>query len=140
MNLEFEDRFRYLTDWPDGAHSLIVALSVWIGDSNEQTCMLLDTACHTCVMSTATAEEVGWEPSSDLERRRIDTRLGQFTGLIDRIDISFRGFNDRSLVVDCTWLIIEGWPGPTIMGWNGCLERMRWAVEPMDNWFYFGAP
>jgi hypothetical protein len=139
VNLEFEDRFRYLTEWPAGDHTLILALSVWIGDSQEQTAMLLDTACNLCVMSATTAAEVGWVSSTRLERRQIDTRLGLFTGIIDRIDITFRGFDNRDLVVDCTWLIIEEWPGPTVMGWNGCLERMRWAVDPMDNWFYFAA-
>ena len=53
--------------------------------------------------------------------------------------VTFVGVEKEELPIDATWLIIEDWPGPTVLGWRGCLERMRFAVDPLDNWFYFAS-
>ena len=31
------------------------------------------------------------------------------------------------------------WLFPNYLGWHMCLERMRFALDPQDNMFYFGA-
>ena len=36
-----------------------------------------------------------------------------------------------------TWFVSEDWPGPNVLGWKGCLERMRFALDPSDESFYF---
>jgi hypothetical protein len=33
---------------------------------------------------------------------------------------------------------VPDWPGPTVLGWRGCLDRFRWAIDPDDEVFYFG--
>jgi hypothetical protein len=139
VTIEFDSRCRYVTDWPSGEHTLIVGLLAWVGNSAEQTALLVDTACAFCVVSSQLARDYGWEPSDDLEILTISTRLGTFEGVIDRIDVTFRGADHSWLAVDCTWIIIDDWTGPTVLGWKGCLERFKFHFEPLDNWFYFGS-
>jgi hypothetical protein len=26
-----------------------------------------------------------------------------------------------------------------VLGWKGCLERIRWAIDPAEEIFYFGS-
>jgi hypothetical protein len=33
----------------------------------------------------------------------------------------------------------ETWPLPSYLGWQGCLDRIRFAVDPADEVVYFGA-
>ena len=140
MTVEFDSRFRYVTDWPSGEHTLITGLLAWVGTGTEQTAMLVDTACGYCVISAKLARDYGWESAGDLEELDVSTRLGTFRGVVDRMDVTFRGADEVSLTVDCTWIIIDDWTGPTVLGWKGCLERFRFTFEPLDNWFYFAEP
>jgi hypothetical protein len=39
--------------------------------------------------------------------------------------------------VDATWFIASDWPGPMVIGWRGCLERMRFALDPGHDTFFF---
>ena len=33
----------------------------------------------------------------------------------------------------------ETWPLPSYLGWQGCLDRIRFAIDPVDEVVYFGA-
>jgi hypothetical protein len=137
MTVEFDDRLRFWTDWPVDNHVLLVAIPAVIGNTIEDAALLFDSASDCCIINAANAREAGWPGGLGLGTQWLSSRLGTFEGTIDRLQLTFRGFNGESMIIDATWLIIEDWPGPTVLGWKGCLERMRFAVEPMDNWFYF---
>ncbi len=32
----------------------------------------------------------------------------------------------------------DEWPGPNVIGWKGCLERLRVGLDATSGWFYFG--
>jgi hypothetical protein len=129
-------RTRLLTDWEIEGHTVLTALSVFVGESDDPSAVMLDIGCGPCVVSSRLANEWGFSPCGDLGRVRISTRFGLFDGLIDRHPIRLRGAHD-DFEVDCSWRVIDDWPGPPILGWRGCLERFRFAIDPMDNWFYF---
>ncbi|MBI4531612.1 MAG: hypothetical protein HY709_08815, partial [Candidatus Latescibacteria bacterium] len=44
----------------------------------------------------------------------------------------------ENVEVEATWFISPDWPGPIVIGWKGCLERLRFAVDPSEDTFYFG--
>jgi hypothetical protein len=67
----------------------------------------------------------------------LQTRLGTISGSIERISLRFPAIEGASLEIDATCFISPDWPGPTVLGWRGGLERMRFALDPNDNWFYF---
>jgi hypothetical protein len=137
MTVDFDDRLHFWTDWPVDHHVLLVAIPAAIGNTSEDAALLFDPASDCCIINAANAMEAGWRGGPGLGTQWLSSRLGTFEGTIDRLELTFRGFNGESLMIDGTWLIIEDWPGPTVLGWKGCLERMRFAVDPMDNWFYF---
>ncbi len=139
MTFDAEFRTRLLTDWKVGRHTLILAIAVEIGSSQDEVAAMVDTACGPCVIDRLDAIAAGWQPSEGLGISSISTRMGNFEGIIDRLPIKING-RDEWLSFECTWLIIEDWPGPVVLGWRGCLERMRFATEPLDNWFYFAEP
>ena len=139
MTAEFDDRLRFWTDWPAGPHTLLVAIPVVIGNGIEETALLFDPASESCVINATIARGAGWPGGPGLGTQWLSSRLGTFEGIVDRLELTFRGFHGDAMRIDATWLIIEDWAGPTVLGWKGCLERMKFAVDPMDNWFYFAA-
>ncbi len=42
------------------------------------------------------------------------------------------------LDIDSTVFIPPDWRAPSILGYTGALDRMRFAVDPQVNRFYFG--
>jgi hypothetical protein len=100
---------------------------------------MLDIGSELCVISRFEAERAGWIYTPDLLAQTISTRLGSFDGVTDRIYVTFDGANGTQLVIEATWLVIEDWTGPTVFGWRGGMERMRFAIDPLDNWFYFAS-
>jgi hypothetical protein len=70
---------------------------------------------------------------------RLLTRFGTFAGDLERIPLHLPAEEGELLTVDATWFVCEDWPGPTVLGWKGCLERIRFAFDPSEETFYFGA-
>jgi hypothetical protein len=69
----------------------------------------------------------------------MSTRLGTFEGWLERIELQFPAVLGEPLSLDATWFVCEDWPGPMVFGWKGCLERLRSALDPSEDAFYFGA-
>jgi hypothetical protein len=53
------------------------------------------------------------------------------------IPSEFEADEGSPLAVEATWFVADGWPGPIVIGWKGCLERMRFALDPSADAFYF---
>ncbi len=43
------------------------------------------------------------------------------------------------LDVEATVFVSPDWPGPSFIGYQGLLQRIRFAVDPETNLFYFGS-
>ena len=72
------------------------------------------------------------------EPTTISTRLGGFSGRLERTRISIVADEGESLNVEATVWVSPDWPGHSFLGYGGLLERIRFAVDPSDNTFYFG--
>ena len=75
----------------------------------------------------------------------IRSARGQFEGILLRAPLTLFAEEGHSLVIEPTVFIPrlkpgEAWPEdfPCILGMQGCLERLRFAVDPNDDTFYFG--
>jgi hypothetical protein len=55
------------------------------------------------------------------------------------IPVEFEADEGSPLNVEATWFVADGWPGPVVIGWKGCLERLRLALDPDQDTFYFAA-
>lgn len=100
---------------------------------------MVDTAAPWCILEPALARaaERHLEGLSDIAA--IDSRLGRFTGRLCRGIATIRAENGESLAVDTTFFLSREWPGGNFVGYQGFLERFRFAVDPGVNRFYFGA-
>jgi hypothetical protein len=45
----------------------------------------------------------------------------------------------KSLDVEATAFVSPDWPWPNFIGYQGLLQRIRFAVDPETNLFYFGS-
>jgi hypothetical protein len=131
----FTGRAVYQPDSPVEGHSLLVAVECRIGELPNSVLALLDTASEWCVLPAAIAEELGC--SAEPQDLVYHTRLGQLPGRWHRIPVLFLADQGVTLEVEATWLALSNWSGPAVIGWKGCLERMRFALDPRENSFCF---
>ncbi|MGV3720836.1 MAG: hypothetical protein ACO1SX_07990 [Actinomycetota bacterium] len=132
----FTGRSGYLSDASMGPHRLLVAVPCRIADAMTPVFALLDTASEWCVLPGDLAEELetDWEASP---RIRLHSRFGLIPGALVRTSLSFPAEEGQETQVDATWFVSAEWPGPAVLGWKGALERIRFAIDPADETFYF---
>ena len=58
------------------------------------------------------------------------TRFGLLAGELIRLPVRFLADEGEPAEVEATWFLSPEWPGPIVIGWKGCLERMRFAFDP----------
>ena len=53
-------------------------------------------------------------------------------GSLSRLNVSLLAEPDhgKDLSVDATVAVIPNWPGPVVLGYQGFLERLRFAIDP----------
>lgn len=129
----------YQSDREEDGHTLLVAVPCLIGSIGRTVFALLDTASEWCVLPHDLAIELGGELEVLPVGSSLHTRFGLISGTLGRLTIHFPAAHGRSLAVDATCFTSEGWLGPMVVGWKGCLERMRFGLDPSDQSFYFGA-
>jgi hypothetical protein len=138
VNQTFTGRTRYHTDVETSTGSLEIAVRCRVGPRTAQDIAMLDTACPWCMLPPSVAMDLGYELESD-GGTRMHTRFGLLAGEVIRLPIAFVAAEGDPLEVDATWFLSPDWPGPMVIGWKGCLERMRFASDPNANDFYFAA-
>jgi hypothetical protein len=129
----------YQSDRHEGPHTLLVAVPCRVGSVKRPVFALLDTASEWCVLPPDLAAELGDDLDLVPAVSRLHTRFGLLTGVLGRVSLVFDASEGESLAVDVTCFTSEGWLGPLVIGWKGCLERMRFGLDPSEEAFYFGA-
>ena len=104
---------------------------------------MLDTAAPWCVVAGALASLLTNQGSILVPRLVLSTRLGDFSGALSRVSMTLLADEGDSLSVEATVFLCRDWPGPNVIGYNGLMERIRFALDPSLNTlilapFYFG--
>jgi len=136
LSQDYTGRSTYKADHEDGANRLLVAVTCRIGDLPYFTDALLDTAAEWCVLRADVLGDLDY-PDEPGEVTTMLTRFGALSGILRRISVSFIADEGDAVPVEATWFVAPDWPGPAVIGWKGCLERMRFALDPSDQSFYF---
>lgn len=99
----------------------------------------LDTGAPWTVLNAEIADALSLL-NGDGEQVRMSTREGAFNGRLERttIDIIADEGEGESLSINATVWVSQDWPGGTFLGYGGLLERVKFAIDPTDNFFYFG--
>ena len=102
---------------------------------------LLDTSADWCVLPVSIATVIGCDLRPDPELQPFHSRFGIHRGRLERIGIRFPAGEGSDLELESTCFVCEDWPGEVvIIGWKGCLERMRFGLDAATETFYFGEP
>lgn len=116
-----------------GPYRLIMGVECKFVAIRETQMALLDTGSELSVIGES-AYQVFLHKNILLESpvgtRKISTRLGSFEGALYRVEVSLIATWGEDLLVDGTFLFCEEWKGPTVLGFHGFLERIRFAVDP----------
>ena len=105
---------------------------------------VVDTGAPWCVLAPDIANQVGvmtdaeYYPAQSLTIRGV-----QYEGKLVRMGIGLEAEQGDSLDVEATVFIPilppgETWLHPNFIGLDGFLSRIRFAVDPSENAFYFG--
>jgi hypothetical protein len=99
---------------------------------------IVDTAASWCVFKPDVGAALLDHFDLSSEVVSLSTRFGVFHGRLYRGLITLLADEGKSLGVDATVFLTPDWPGPNFLGYQGLLQRIRFAVDPVSNRFYFG--
>lgn len=68
----------------------------------------------------------------------LSTRRGTVNGRLVRVPMTILADEGDSLRVEATLFVSQDWEQGNFIGYCGFLERIRFAVDPQTNDFYFG--
>jgi hypothetical protein len=136
VNQEYPGRASYQSNVEEATGKLLVVVQCQVGGRTRKDPALLDTASEWCILPPEVALGLGYTPNPDGDTR-LHTRFGLLTGELLRLPVVFAADEGEPAEVEATWFLSPDWPGPVVIGWSGCLERMRFAFDPRENDFYF---
>jgi len=104
----------------------------------EPVLAILDTGAPWCIFAPEVSSSFAryLEPVSG--PILLSTRLGMFRGGLHRRVITLTAERGEPLNVEATVFMSPDWPGPNFLGYQGLLQRIRFAIDPENNLFYFG--
>ena len=104
---------------------------------------VVDTGAPYVICAPRVAREVGIDPEFALERRMMLIRGMRLEGMIVRLSIRLQAEEGDDLDVDATAFVpdVEEYWGdlPSFIGLTGFLQRIRFAIAPSTDTFYFGS-
>lgn len=124
----------------DASKRLIIEVVI----QGQRTLAVLDTGAPYMICHPDIARGLGIDREAALiPKTRLLIRGAWIDGSIDRLEVTLRAAEGEELTISSTAFIPEleddRWPGlPSIIGLEGCLERIRFAVDTVNNDFYFG--
>ena len=105
---------------------------------------VVDTGAPWCVIDPAIVRQIGAGIRADYEPDRwLMVRGTWYMGKLLRLGISLEAERGNGLEIDATVFVPtlppgDTWPHPNFIGLDGFLNRIRFAVDPRENAFYFG--
>jgi hypothetical protein len=104
----------------------------------------VDTGGAYLILHPELAGKLRLDPNTMLHRDRLVIRGITRRGTVHRLPVTIPAVVGESLTFEATAFVPELddgeiWPLPSYLGWQGCLDRIRFAIDPMEEVVYFGA-
>ena len=99
---------------------------------------IVDTAAPYCILNPEAAKPLRPHLADPFDQDRVSSRLGAHDGDLFRHTITLVAQQGAALDVEATLWICPEWPGPCFLGYLGVFDRIRFALDPGANRFYFG--
>jgi len=105
---------------------------------------VVDTGSPYVIIQPAYARLMSLDSSPALDEKRLRIRGNLFRGSLHRLPLLIPAVEGESMQLEVTAFVPqtdeETWGDlPSFLGMMGCLERLRFAVDPQGDVFYFGA-
>jgi len=105
---------------------------------------VVDTGGVYLILEPNLAQELALDPQTGVGNAILNIRGIKYNGSLYRIILQLPAEEGDDLFREVTAFIpnttIEDWGElPTFMGLMGCLEFLRFAVDPVENQFYFAS-
>jgi hypothetical protein len=97
----------------------------------------LDTGAAWSILDARVAEALDLFRGSG-QAVSLETRYGVIRGRLERIQVELVADEGDSVSVSATVLVSPEWTHGSFVGYGGLLERIRFAIDPNDRFFYFG--
>jgi hypothetical protein len=149
LMLYFEDRQPFSTGMVSyqyqpvqvGDNTPRIILPVQIGE--QLTSAFVDTGGAFFICDPNLVDELHIDPKEALDETVLRIRGVRYDGRLYRLQVTLQAEEGDPLSVDATVFIPElrpnqPWELSSIIGLTGFLERIRFAVDPADDRFYFG--
>lgn len=116
-----------------GPYTLIIGVECEFPAVKRKQIALFDTGAELSVAGSElyqlfAEEQVMLAPP--VGKTNLHTRLGTFEGNLYRIEVSLTAEWGEALTLEGTFLFCPEWTGPTVLGFHGFLERLRFAMDP----------
>jgi len=99
---------------------------------------LLDTGAHYCVLAREIADSIRDHLTESIGETIFRTAQGLVRGDLYAHTVTLLAERGKPLDIDSVLFISPDWQAPSFLGYVGVLDRMRFAVDPRWNRFYFG--
>ncbi len=128
----------YYEDDPSG-HSRQTSINVRFSLPNFESIFFfakIDPATPWVVLNSDINELLGLRAEST--DTTLQTALGNMRGCLERYPITLIAEHGKALQIDATLFVCNEWTRGNFLGYSGFLERIRFAVDPHCQKFYFG--
>lgn len=120
------------------AQDVKIVIRVALDQGEDPIFAVMDTAAPWCIFEPQVGFSLRRSFSPVLERVALSTRLGMFYGSLYRVPLRIDADEGETLDVEATVFLSPDWTGPNFLGYQGLLQRIRFAIDPETNLFYFG--
>lgn len=99
---------------------------------------MVDTGAPWCVFKPELGEILRTRFELLTTEASLSSRVGDYKGELLRGQLFFPALHGEYTEVEATVFFSPKWPGGNFLGYEGLLQRIRFAVDPQSNLFYFG--
>lgn len=136
----------YLDHFPGEPQQRRIVLDVELDGIGQPVPAVIDTGATWCIFDPGLLSALDIDQSAGLRidaDRAYNIRGYLYTGWLVRIPITLLAAAGTDLTIDATVFYPDhdeddGWHVPNVVGLDGFLDRLRFAVDSSSNTFYFG--
>lgn len=115
-----------------------VYVEIYLEGMNESFMALLDTGGHYCILQPDIVKKLQGGLIDRLTSAELHTARGKIHGDLYSHRVTLLAQRGDSLEIEAAVFVSPDWQGPNLIGYVGVLDRIRFAVDPGGNRFYFG--
>jgi hypothetical protein len=133
----------YLDNYPGELQSAKIVVAVSIFDSAALSA-IVDTGAPWCIFDPELIATLGIDGDDGYRpESALNIRGTRYEGVLVRAPLTLLADEGDDLTISATiflpdWNEGDSWYFPNFIGLDGCLNRIRFAVDPVESVFYFG--